>query len=267
MDFNILCCDLDGTLLTYKDNVSTYTIQAIARIKSRMRIILASARMPKSMTYIQKELGIVDQPIICYNGALVLNGDKEVTSTYIDLKSIGTIHEMASKLDIRLGLYSWHEWYTETDSERIRKEIKHTKVSPIFRPTEATLADWKNRDMGAHKIMLMGDRKNMDIFFSFLSDTFSKTLHIYRSNDTLIEIAPLSVSKLTAISFLLREDESIKNILAFGDNYNDMDLLKNVGRGIAVGNAREEVKSIAHAVTLPNTQDGVAHYLNTHIII
>lgn len=267
MDFNILCSDLDGTLLTYKDNVSAYTIKAITRVRSQMRVILASARMPKSMTYIQEELGIENQPIICYNGALVLNGQKEVSSTYIDINNIMALHEMAKKMDIQLGLYSGDEWYAETDSDRIQKEIKYTKALPIFRPTQTTLADWQTRGIGAHKIMLMGKQKSMDAFFSLRSDTCFNTLNVYRSNDTLIEIAPLSVSKLSAISLLLLADESLKNVLAFGDNYNDMELLKNVGCGVAVGNAREEVISIADAVTLPNTEDGVAHYLNKHIII
>lgn len=266
MDFNILCSDLDGTLLTYKDNVSAYTINAISRIKSQMRIILASARMPRSMTYIQKELGIEDQPIICYNGALVLNGQREVSSTYIDLDNILAIHKMATKKNIRLGLYSGDEWYVEIDSPRIQNEIKYTKALPVYRPTETTLSDWRTRGIGAHKIMLMGKQKDMDVFFSVLSDTFSNALNIYRSNGTLIEIAPLSVSKLTAISLLLQKNESLKNVLAFGDNYNDMELLKNVGYGVAVGNAREEVKSIARAITLKNTEDGVAHYLNKYII-
>lgn len=267
MDYKILCSDLDGTLLTYKDNVSTYTIEAISRIKSQMRVILASARMPRSMTYIQKELGIENHPIICYNGALVLDGEKEVSSTYIDINNIIAINEMSLKMDIRLGLYSGDEWYVELESERIKKEIKYTKALPLYRPTKTTLADWRARGISAHKIMLMGKQKDMDIFFSILSDTFSNTLNIYRSNGTLIEIAPLSVSKLTAISLLLQKDESLRNVLAFGDNYNDMELLKNVGYGVAVGNAREAVKSIARAITLNNTEDGVAHYLNKHIII
>src|SRR5690606_9709097 len=267
MDLNILCSDLDGTLLTYKDNVSDYTINEIKRIRNHMRIILASARIPRSMTYIQKELGIENQPIICYNGALVLNGKEEVSSTYIDINNIMSINEMAIKMDIQLGLYSGDEWYVEIDSARIQKEIKYTKALPSYRPTETTLADWRARGIGGHKIMLMGKRKSMDIFFSLLSDTFSNTLNIYRSNDTLIEIAPLSVSKLTAISLLLQRNESLKNILAFGDNYNDLELLKNVGFGVAVGNAREEVKSIAKAITLNNPEDRVAHYLNKHIII
>ncbi|NNG09247.1 MAG: HAD family phosphatase [Arenibacter sp.] len=267
MDYKILCSDLDGTLLTYKDNVSDFTISEIKRIKEHLRIILVSARMPQSMTYIQKNLGIENEPIICYNGALVLHGSKELFSTYINMEQITSIYEMADKVGIQLGLYSNREWYVQTDSERVQKEIKYTKTLPIYRNTGETIADWTNRKTGAHKIMLMGNKENTDGLFPLLQNKFSKTLNLYRSNDTLIEIAPKTVSKLTAIQLLLQEHESLSEVIAFGDNYNDMEMLENVGLGIAVGNAREEVKQIAKAITLENTQDGVAHYLKRHILI
>ena len=74
MDFKILCSDLDGTLLSTKSDVSDFTISQIAKIKERLKVILVSARMPQSMIYLQERLGVTDQPIICYNGALVLQG-------------------------------------------------------------------------------------------------------------------------------------------------------------------------------------------------
>ena len=267
MDYKILCSDLDGTLLTYKDNVSDFTISEIKRIKEHLRIILVSARMPQSMTYIQKNLGIENEPIICYNGALVLHGSKELFSTYINMEQITSIYEMANKAGIQLGLYSNSEWYVVKDSERVQKEIKYTKTLPTFRDTQATIEDWRDRKMGAHKIMLMGNKENTDSLFPILQENFNQTLNLYRSNDTLIEIAPKSVSKLTAIKLLLEEHESLNDVIAFGDNYNDMEMLQNVGLGIAVGNAREEVKQIAKVITLENTKDGVAQYLKRHILI
>jgi Cof subfamily protein (haloacid dehalogenase superfamily) len=267
MKFKILCSDLDGTLLTYKDNVSDFTISEIKRIREHLRIILVSARMPQSMTYIQKNLGIEKEPIICYNGALVLHGSKEMFSTYINMAHIATIYNMASQVEVQLGLYSNREWYVEIDSERVQKEIKYTKTLPIYRDTRETIQDWTHRKMGAHKIMLMGNKDNTDCLFPILQENFSQTLNLYRSNDTLIEIAPKSVSKLTAIKLLLQDHESLNDVIAFGDNYNDMEMLQNVGRGIAVANAREEVKSIAKDLALKNSEDGVAHYIKQHILI
>lgn len=265
MKFKILCSDLDGTLLSTKSDVSDFTIAEIARIRKAVRIILVSARMPQSMTYLQERLGIQEQPIICYNGALVLDGQKEVFSEVIDFKAIEAVHRLSEIYKIKLGLYYNSEWYVEETSERVEKEIKHTRVKPIFTPTSATLEDWRKRKISAHKIMLMGTKNSADIILPLLVDELSSYMNIYRSNDTLIEVAPKSVSKLSAIQLLLSADESLADVISFGDNYNDIDMLQHSGCAVAVENAREEVKSIANHITLKNTEHGVAEFIKQHL--
>lgn len=232
-----------------------------------MRIILVSARMPRAMTYLQRRLGIEDAPIICYNGALVLHGEKELASTVIKMSYLEEIYRLASEHFIKLGLYYKNEWYVEENTERVRKEIRYTQTTPFFRETSETLADWRNRDTGAHKIMLMGTKSTADAILPILTESFGTELHLYRSNDTLIEIAPKSISKLSGIELLLKEGETLADVISFGDNYNDIEMLEHSGYGVAVGNAREEVKAIADAVTLPNYEDGVARFIGQHLLI
>jgi hypothetical protein len=267
MHFKILCSDLDGTLLSSKSNVSEFTISEINRIKHLTRTILVSARMPKAMTYLQRNLGIMDQPLVCYNGALVLDGQTVVASTTIPMEHLEEIFNIAGPYGIELGLYHHNEWYVPQNTERVRKEIYYTQATPIFRTTLDTVSDWKQRGIGAHKIMLMGEKQTTDQIFPRLVELFEAHLHIYRSNDTLIEVAPKSVSKLSGIQLLLKEGETLDDVIAFGDNYNDMDMLQNVGCGVAVGNAREAVKQIAKYTSLNNTEDGVAHFIQRYILI
>ena len=267
MKYKILCSDLDGTLLTSKSDVSDFTISEIKRIKQHLKVILVSARMPSAMTYLQKDLAIKEQPIICYNGALVLDGDKELSSVYIGTDHLKKIYELSEANNTKLGLYYKNEWYVEEDSERVQKEIRYTKTTPVFRPTSETLSDWTAREIGAHKIMLMSTKESADILYPTLEEKLGKYLNLYRSNDTLIEVAPKSVSKLSAIKLVLQEDESLEHVISFGDNYNDIEMLENSGCGVAVGNAREEVKAVSNAVTLPNTENGVADYIKKHLVI
>lgn len=266
MNFKILCSDLDGTLLSTKSDVSDFTIAEFKRIKDQIRIILVSARMPRAMTYLQRRLGIEKEPIICYNGALVLDGDNELSSTCIEMHHLEEIYQLASTHSIKLGLYYKDEWYVEENTERVQKEIRYTKTKPHFRETSETLHDWKNRDIGAHKIMLMGTKNTADAIFPILEKRFGMELHLYRSNDTLIEIAPKSVSKLSAIKLLLKDGESLADVLSFGDNYNDIEMLEHSGYGVAVGNAKSTVKAIADTVALPNFEDGVARYIEQHLL-
>lgn len=267
MKFKVLCSDLDGTLLSTKSDVSKYTISQISRIKKRTRIILVSARMPNAMHYIQRDLGILDQPIICYNGALVLDGRRKLLSVSIPMNIVKKINEVCESYNTDLGLYAFDVWHVPKTSERVEKEIKYTKTNPVFQPTQTTLKQWTTQKKEAHKIMLMGTKPTSDALMPILKKDFGNEINAYRSNDTLIEIAPKSVSKLTAIQKLLRTGELLEDVIAFGDNYNDMDMLSNVGWGVAVSNGREEVKQIAKFVAASNTDDGVARYIEQHLLI
>jgi hydroxymethylpyrimidine pyrophosphatase-like HAD family hydrolase len=67
------------------------------------------------------------------------------------------------------------------------------------------------------------------------------------------------VSKANALKFITKLlDIQPEEVLAIGDNHNDIEMLRFAGLGIAMGNAHEEVKSVADYVTLKNTEDGVA---------
>ena len=88
-------------------------------------------------------------------------------------------------------------------------------------------------------------------------------MHLYRSKPTYLEITNKNVSKLTAVNFLLAShfNLALKEAIAFGDNYNDFEMLKAAGMGIAVGNAKPEILEIAKQVTHKNIDDGVAKSL------
>jgi hydroxymethylpyrimidine pyrophosphatase-like HAD family hydrolase len=99
---------------------------------------------------------------------------------------------------------------------------------------------------------------------SFLKEKFSNTIIGYRSKATYLEISHAEISKKTAIEFLLKANYSnldLNDVLAFGDNYNDIEMLKSVGLGIAVQNAKHKVLAIADKTTLSNIDDGVAVFL------
>lgn len=264
---SIFCSDLDGTLLTTKSDVSQFTIKEINRIKDQVRVILASARMPKAMFYIQKDLGITNEPMICYNGAYVLVGERELLSAYIPMHVVEDIYNLCLGTPTALGLYHKDEWCVPNISERVGKEIKYTKAYPICQPTLTTINNWKKRNIGAHKIMLMGTKQSSDTIFNMLRQEYTSELHSYRSNDTLIELAPAAVSKLSGLKAIIGNAHSLSEVVAFGDNYNDIEMLQAVGCGVAVANARESVRKIADYVTLPNTEDGVAHFIREHVAI
>lgn len=264
MDYKIVFSDIDGTLLNSDRKLSPSTISEIKKLKNKIPFILISARMPAAMEHLQKELDLEHHPIICYNGGLILNNNTVLSSTEIPLEIVEELTEWNNELNCHLSLYNGDEWYVPSMDKWALREENNTKVTPTIKSNKEVIKAWKPSKKGAHKIMAMGEEDHIEQIHNFLSSNFGDSLHLYRSKSTYLEIAPKSISKLTAIETLLNShfNYSLKETIAFGDNYNDVEMLKNVGYGIAVGNAREEAKEVAKLVVALNTEDGVANSLN-----
>ncbi len=262
MPYKILISDIDGTLLSDHNNVSDFTTEQIARIKDAVKVILASARMPSAIRYLQERLGVTDMPMICYNGGLVIQGEITLSSSEIPLDKVKRVVETAKEHDISLGIYSYDDWFADKMTHRVAYEIDNTQVKPRFRSLEKTIATLEAQHKGAHKIMSIGGKEETDILERMLREDLENQMAIYRSNDIIMEITDNRVSKFAAVkllldSFGLSEHEAI----AFGDNYNDLEMIENVGHGVAMENGREVVKEIADAIAGHHTKDGVAYYL------
>ena len=59
---------------------------------------------------------------------------------------------------------------------------------------------------------------------------------------------------------------TLEDVIAFGDDYNDIEMIKHCGLGIAMGNAIPQVKKVANAITVSNDADGVAKYIEEYIL-
>jgi|TARA_B110000977_G_scaffold201088_1_gene294073 Cof subfamily protein (haloacid dehalogenase superfamily) len=265
MILKMLCSDLDGTLLGLKNRTTPKCNKVFNTYKDRLKVVLVSARMPSGMYYIQRELGIENQPIICYNGALVMHGTKTLSSHYISLNLVAKISELSHTLNVAVGLYSHDQWTAPARSERIDKEEFNTQTKVILESNTTTLKKWGEQKIGAHKLMLMGTKQNTDELFDLLIAQYSADLGVYRSNDTLIEITPGGIDKLSGIKSLLDQNIGLENIVAFGDNFNDISMLSGVGYGVAVENGREAVKEIAKETIDSCLNDGVANFLLTFL--
>lgn len=264
MGYKIVFSDIDGTLLNKDRELSAPTIQAIKKLKEKVPFILISARMPAAMKHLQQQLDILHLPLICYNGGLVLVDNEPVSSTEIPLEIADDLVQWNSRLNCHLSLYNNEEWYVPEFDEWAKREENNTKITPQVKSNSEVIAQWGTLGKGVHKIMAMGKVEEIDQIRDFLKDKYGEQLHLYRSKDTYLEIAPKSISKYSAIELLLEKHFGLlpEEAIAIGDNYNDVEMLKNIGYGIAVGNAREECIEAANVVAGKSIEDGVAEILN-----
>ena len=259
--YQLICSDIDGTLLDKDRQLAQRTIKALKAVKDDVQIILASSRMPKAMKHLQAELDICQNPLICYNGALVLdysNGTPQpLLSLDIPMQVLDFILKTVQQTNIHVSIYRNDEWYVEQLDYWANREINNTKATPTVTNQTELIKNWET---GAHKIMCMGATEEIQVLYNALGAIYGDTVHTYRSKDTYIEISNKSISKATALALLLKEkyDFGMDKVISFGDNYNDMDLLEASGMGVAVANAKDEVKAVANRLTETNKNDGVA---------
>ena len=263
MSYQLICTDIDGTLLNKDRELSEATIKEVQRI-SPIPFVLISSRMPKAMRHLQQQFGNTTTPLIAYNGGLVLDNDTILHSTVIDNTVLSVIINKCVETAIHLSLYYADEWYVPSMDYWAKREADNTKVTPVIKSNAEVLSQWKKEGKGAHKIMCMGDETEIDDLYKSLEEEYPDEIMLYRSKPTYIEISDRSVSKKTAIEVLLKNcypDISKKHTVAFGDNYNDIEMLKSIGLGVAVANANAEVLQIANKITDTNKNDGVAKVL------
>jgi len=274
MSYKIICTDIDGTLLDKNRELSEQTIKEINRIKNRVPIVLVSSRMPKAMRHIQKTLGIEHFPIISYNGGLILTYDdnqvspKTLLTIPISFDIPKSIYQRTQNTNIHVSLYLDDNWYVENIDYWASREINNTKVNPTVINFNKILSLWKRNKQGPHKIMCMGPETEVDELEQSVQKDFHEHLNIYRSKSTYLELSSKLISKATAMEKLLNVHMGYKlnEAIAFGDNYNDIEMLKAVGLGIAVSNGNDYLKSIADEITLSNIEDGVAVSIKKYFI-
>jgi len=265
MIIRAVCTDIDGTLLNQNKQLSPKTISTIRKISPAIPVILASSRMPSAMTHLQHELGISRYPLICYNGGYVISYSPErpvrvFESVTIPENICRSIVRLGDDNDIHISLYQHDDWFAPQRDQWTEREEKITKVTARIQDPDTVLDRWRPGNAGAHKIMCMGPADQIGEMHKRLNEKHGGDIHVYLSRPTYLELAPKTISKGTALRLILEKQFNIPvtEAIAFGDNYNDIDMLQIAGLGVAVDNARNEVKAIADDITLSSLNDGVA---------
>lgn len=267
-----ICTDIDGTLLDSNRELSQRTIAAIKKLDKNIPIILASSRMPSAMFHLQKQLDILHHPLICFNGGYAIHvrdGNTAVLdSVRIDAGISSQIVDLVNAADLHVSIFEEDQWYSPHEDQWTERETRITKGIPIINDIAPVLDRWQNENTGAHKIMAMGDEHIIDQLEKRLQQDFGKSIHIYRSKSTYLELAPRTISKASALKLVLKDrfDIDLSEVMAFGDNYNDIEMIEAVGLGVAVNNARPEVKAVAKDITLNSKEDGVAAAIEKYML-
>jgi Cof subfamily protein (haloacid dehalogenase superfamily) len=252
----LVVLDLDGTTLRNDKTVSENTIKTLLDVRNKGNIILfATARPPRdAYKYVPEPLR--NNPIICYNGAAVVSSNNlEVIYEKQIIKN-----DVIKILDICESC-----GYNQLSIEVNDTLYSNFDTTPFFGNAKNEIKDLRKMEYkSAYKVIICSEKPIDEKILKLFPQTVKGVI---TDKKTLCQIMNAESSKWVAINSIIEKfGISKENVIAFGDDINDLEMIKNAGTGVAMGNAEEQLKSIANYITDTNVNDGVAMFLKKYIL-
>jgi Cof subfamily protein (haloacid dehalogenase superfamily) len=262
---------MDGTLLNSKSIISEENEAALKKLQKKgVEVIIASGRTDLMIKSFVKQLGLTG-PVISSNGGLIRNvkTGEILYSKLIGKSVVGEILSYCDKNNLDFLLYSFDRVYSNKGNplaakyEKLNENLpENTKIPVEYLHNISETIDI----IDVLKILLVCSEHERIIELEKYFST-NEQITAVSSAKGLLDIMAPNISKGNALKILAEKmDIDLKDVIAFGDNYNDMEMLKCVGMPIAVENAVEDIKLQAKYVTKSNNESGIAYAINKFVL-
>lgn len=265
MNYRLIALDVDGTLITDKHELTEPTIRTLRLVdEAGLRIVLCTGRGPRNAIPVFEELGL-EGVLITHNGAATVQtpGAQVLHQFSFQMQELAELVAYCRKNGIHFDVNTPLDLYYE------KAEDAALAMYERFQIDTKKNGDVLAIEEGIVKFTMFGDGDRMDRLEAALGREVQlpETFHAIRSGVEFVDVMAVAASKGNALKHLAdswgirRED-----ILAIGNYYNDVDMLRFAGLGIAMGNSPDGVKEAADEVTLSNNEDGVHAALVKHVL-
>ena len=251
-NIKMIVTDLDGTYLRTDKTISEYSRKIITECRNKgLLFIIATARPIRAVKDFLSESDY--DGAIFHNGAVVKLGDEPFSGFGIPNpgKIISILQDAHPGLHVSVEMQD--RLYVTFDPGNIWEGIEYT------------LTDFTDLPFGeADKLLLeAASVEDMKRYEPLLP----QDLYIQLSENTVAMIMNKKAEKMRAVKEIAAHYQiDPEEIVAFGDDYNDMEMLQGCGIGVAMENAIDDVKRLADEVCADNDADGVAGWLEQHIL-
>ncbi len=235
--------DIDGTLMNYDGSYTPRMAKLIEKINnSDCKLILATGRMFMGADFVAQKFNL-NNPIICYQGAVVRTKDEILWQAPIKNEIALEIIDYLKSKNIHTHVYNDDILYVEDDNKKIMSEYCDNRGT-----TYVVIDDFNKLKLnGVPKVLgVIEDKTLMQEIKKELSEKYKGILTIVQSSPIYLEINDINASKGKALDFLkeylnLSDDE----VIATGDQDNDIELLEHAGIKVCVGSNSEKLRNIA----------------------
>lgn len=263
--YKIVAIDLDDTLLTDDLTVTPGTKTALEAAMERGVIVtLATGRMFASARQTARRIGL-QVPLITYQGALVKHSEDEsvLYERYVPSEVAAYLFDYTEKHGLHLQAYYNDTLIAKEENEKL---ITYSKTSNI--PYQIEPDFQKLADKPLPKLLIIDEPETLDRIAVELKEALGAKAHITKSKPNFLEFMHPEGTKGHALRHLaVHFGCDIKETIAIGDSWNDHEMLKAAGLGVAMGNAVEPLKRIADYITLTNNEEGVKHVFDKFVLV
>lgn len=268
MAYEILILDIDGTLTNSKKEVSPKTLDALIRAQEEgIKVVIASGRPTAGINKIAKTIKLDEYGgyVLSYNGAKITNFQtgEVVYNETLPEEMIPSIYEEA--IDSHVGIITYEgndaiagngiDKYNELEARINGIGLREVKDFPNY------------ITFPINKCLLTGEPEHMAEVEQKMKERFGNFLNIFRSEPFFVEVMPQNIDKAYSLGKLLKHlDLERSQMIACGDGFNDLSMIKYAGLGVAMANAQEVVKQAADYITLSNDEDGVAKVIDKFML-
>lgn len=269
-EIKLLVVDIDGTIAGNSNDIREPVHQAIAAAKSRgVKVAVATGRMYRSALRFHRDLGST-LPLICYQGAWIQDPatDKLLRHLPLSKQTAWQLLDYFEEPDLR-SLLSINFYIN--DRLYVPEITDATKIYAARSGIEINAIDLR-RDLPGDPTKVLALCQSPEVLDGLLGSMRQRytpaELYLTRSVATFFEATHPLANKGEAVRYLAEEILGLQseNVLAIGDNFNDVEMISYAGVGVAMGNAPEGVKAFANWIAPDVEEDGAAAAIEEFIL-
>lgn len=272
MTSRVIALDLDGTLLTPTKTLLPSSLQALARAREAgFTPIIVTGRHHVAIHPFYQALAL-DTPAICCNGTYLYDyqAKKVIEADPLPVAQALQLIDMLNEHQVHALMYVDDAMVYETPTGHVLRTLNWAQsLPPEQRPvfTQVDSLAQTAREVNAVWKFALTDEDSAKLNTFALAVEQQLGLECERSWHDQIDIARQGNSKGKRLAqWVASQGLSMQDVVAFGDNFNDISMLQAAGMGVAMGNAADEVKAHANVVIGDNTTDTIAEFIYTHLL-
>ena len=289
--YKLIAVDLDGTLLNSYGEISKENKETIKKATEKgVQIVIASGRMPSSIENFCREIN-ANRYLIAGNGTLIYDTEEQkiIYDRFMEKQKVLNIIKICEENSIYYSIYTENSIITKSLNYNVLYYQYENSKKPEHKKTKINIVEDVYKyinEINTMPLLKMTICDNNQVIFNSIIrkireikeidvldvEHMSRKVIKSGTKDVSIEyfyteITNLNVNKWNALKVIMEKlDVKPEEVMAIGDNINDIEMIQNAGIGIVMGNSALKSMKIGNSTLADNNSNGVAEAIERYIL-